>query len=282
MIITCLGTGSPEPSLKRASSGYLVEVENKNILIDCGGGVFGRLLEAGLFPHQITHVIFSHLHSDHMLDYPRLIHAIWDGNNTLPKIYGPKPIKLINQRIFGKEGMLATDLIARTELPASQEVWISRGGNIPRPWPNPEILEIDENWNFVDGNLQIQSCLVPHAEPFLNCLGFRFDYKDKSFVFSGDSGLCQELEHLCKNTDLLVHWCYRMSNENDFPMISDKSPSAKQIAKMANRAGVKTLLLTHMRSHMDLDENQLQIKQELHDNFEGVSGVAEDLMKIKL
>ena len=85
MIITCLGTGSPEPSLKRASSGYLVEVENKNILIDCGGGVFGRLLEAGLFPHQITHVIFSHLHSDHMLDYPRLIHAIWDGNNTLPK-----------------------------------------------------------------------------------------------------------------------------------------------------------------------------------------------------
>ena len=282
MIITCLGTGSPEPSLKRASSGYLVEVENKKILIDCGGGVFGRLLEAGLFPNQITHVIFSHLHSDHMLDYPRLIHAIWDGNNTLPKIYGPKPIKLINQRIFGKEGMLATDLIARTELPASQEVWISRGGNIPRPWPNPEILEIDENWNFVDGNLQIQSCLVPHAEPFLNCLGFRFDYKDKSVVFSGDSGLCQELEHLCKNTDLLVHWCYRMSNENDFPMISDKSPSAKQIAKMANKAGVKTLLLTHMRSHMDLDENQLQIKQELQDNFDGVSDVAEDLMKIKL
>ena len=73
-----------------------------------------------------------------------------------------------------------------------------------------------------------------------------------------------------------------MSNENDFPMISDKSPSAKQIAKMANKAGVKTLLLTHMRSHMDLDENQLQIKQELHDNFEGVSCVAEDLMKIKL
>ena len=33
---------------------------------------------------------------------------------------------------------------------------------------------------------------------------------------------------------------------------------------------------------MDLDENQLQIKQELHDNFDGVSDVAEDLMKIKL
>jgi ribonuclease BN (tRNA processing enzyme) len=73
-----------------------------------------------------------------------------------------------------------------------------------------------------------------------------------------------------------------MSHENDFPMISDKSPSAKQIAKMANKAGVKKLLLTHMRSHMDLDENQFQIKQELNDNFEGNSGIAEDLMKIEL
>ena len=282
MVIVCLGTGSPEPNLRRASSGYLLEVEEKKILIDCGGGVFGRLIEYGLSPNDLTHVIFSHLHSDHMIDYPRLIHAIWDANKPLPKIFGPSPLKLINKRIFGKEGMLSFDLTARTELSASQEVWVSRGGTIPRPWPNPEIKEIDQNWIYNEGDLKISSCLVPHAEPFLNCLGFRFDFKGKSFVFSGDSGICDGMKLLSKDADLLIHWCYRMSYENKFPMVTEKSPSAIEIANMANKSGVKKLLLTHMRTHMDEDKNQLQMKQELKDNFDGIAGIAEDLMKIEL
>lgn len=282
MKVTCLGTGSPEPSLRRASSGYLLEVEDNKILIDCGGGVFGRLLDYGLLPSQLTHLIFSHLHSDHMIDYPRLIHAIWDANKILPKIYGPEPLNLINEKIFGSEGMLSFDLTARTKLQASQEVWIARGGKIPRPWPKPIIKEINNNWIYKIGNLKIQSCSVPHAEPFLNCLGFRFDFNDKSFVFSGDSGLCKELELLCKNADLLIHWCYRMSHEKKFPKITKKSPSADQIAKMAQRANVKQLLLTHMRSHMDTEENHVQMSKELKNNFSGISRIAEDLMEINL
>jgi|TARA_B110000238_G_C15745787_1_gene277056 ribonuclease BN (tRNA processing enzyme) len=35
---------SPEPNRRRASSGYLFELEDKKILIDFGGRVFGRLL----------------------------------------------------------------------------------------------------------------------------------------------------------------------------------------------------------------------------------------------
>jgi ribonuclease Z len=280
--VICLGTGSPEPTLSRASSGYLVEVEDKKILIDCGGGVFGRLIEYGLLPSEITHLVFSHLHSDHMIDYPRFIHAIWDANKPFPKIYGPKPLKKINERIFGKRGMLSFDLIARTQLPASQEVWVARGGDLPRPWPSIKINEIDEHWKFVDGELGIMSCLVPHAEPFLKCLGFRFEYKDKSFVYSGDAGLCPEIEILCKDADLLIHWCYRMSDETIYPKVTEKSPSAKDIAKMAKNCGVKKLLLTHMRKHMDKEINQIKIKKELTDNFSGISGIAEDLLKIDL
>ena len=282
MKVVCLGTGSPEPTLLRASSGYLVELQEHKILIDCGGGVFGRLIEYGLYPHEITHLIFSHLHSDHMIDYARLIHAIWDANKPFPKVYGPKPLKTINERIFGKKGMLSFDLIARTKLPASQEVWVARGGKIPRPWPKINIMEIDENWKFEEFNLKIRSCLVPHAEPYLKCLAFRFDYKGKSFVFSGDAGLCDELSKLCKETDLMIHWCYRMSHETKFTKVTEKSPSAKDIAKMAENNGVKKLFLTHMRAHMDKIENQIKMKEELKNNFSGISGIAEDLMVLKL
>ena len=34
-----------------------------------------------------------------MIDYPRLIHAIWDSNKPLPKIFGPNPLKIIHERI---------------------------------------------------------------------------------------------------------------------------------------------------------------------------------------
>ena len=85
-----------------------------------------------------------------MMGYPRLIHVICDGNHQMPKVFGSKPFKIINEIFFGFEGALVFDLTVRTELPASQEVWVSRGGNIPRSWPNPDIEEIDNAWLYKD------------------------------------------------------------------------------------------------------------------------------------
>lgn len=54
-----------------------------------------------------------------MMGYPRLIHVICDGNHQMPKVFGPKPFKIINEIFFGFEGALAFDLTVRTVLPAS-------------------------------------------------------------------------------------------------------------------------------------------------------------------
>ena len=50
MRIRLLGTGTPTPSLKRMSSGYLVETGERKILFDFGPGAYHRLLEAGVKP----------------------------------------------------------------------------------------------------------------------------------------------------------------------------------------------------------------------------------------
>ena len=47
MDITLLGTGTPTPSLKRASAGYLVRVGDDQIVIDHGPGAHQRPLESG-------------------------------------------------------------------------------------------------------------------------------------------------------------------------------------------------------------------------------------------
>ena len=126
MKLTCLGTGSPESHARRASSGYLIEVGDDKILLDCGGRVVSRLIETGTMPRDITHLFFTHLHSDHMMDYARLIHAAWDEGLIAMPVWGPAPLASITDKLFGKDGVFATDLTARCDFPGSQEVWVSR------------------------------------------------------------------------------------------------------------------------------------------------------------
>ena len=109
MKITCLGTGSPEPHIRRASSGYLVEVGNDKILLDCGGGVVTRLIESGRLPSDITHLFFSHLHSDHMMDYARLVHCAWDEGSKPLLVHGPKPIAKITEKLLQKTSQSTQD-----------------------------------------------------------------------------------------------------------------------------------------------------------------------------
>jgi len=282
MKITCLGTGSPESHVKRASSGYLVEIGSDKILLDCGGGVVSRLIEKGLVPADITHLFFSHLHSDHMMDYARLIHAAWDEGNISIPVWGPQPLTAITDKLFGSDGVFATDLKARCEFEGSKEVWISRGGKIPRPWPAPLVTEIQPGFRYDGNGWSLSSCDAPHAQPYLECMAFRIETPNASFVYSGDSGLCAPVEQLCQNADLLIHWCYRLSHETGFPTITEFSPSAGEIAAMAQRAKVKKLLLTHIRKHMDTPEHQENMRAEAQAEFTGSFGIAADLMAIEL
>ena len=282
MKITCLGTGSPESHARRASSGYLVEVGDDKILLDCGGGIVSRLIETGIMPRDITHLFFTHLHSDHMMDYARLIHAAWDEGKIEMPIWGPAPLAEITEKLFGKEGVFATDLTARCEFEGSQEVWMARGGAIPRPWPKPQVTQIQPGFSYQAENWTLSTCIAPHAQPYLDCMAFRIETADKSFVYSGDSALCEPVEALCDKADLLIHWCYRLSYETDFPTVTEFSPCAGEIAEMAERAGIKQVLLSHIRKHMDEADHHKSMLAEAKAHFSGRIDIAEDLMTIIL
>ncbi len=282
MKITCLGTGCPEPNQLRASSGYLVEVGQDTILLDCGGGVFDRLIQTGRKPSDITHLFFTHLHSDHMMDYARLVHAAWDEGGKPLKVFGPAPIASITEKLFGRDGVFATDLIARTENAGSQEVWIERGGSLPRPWPAPEINEVEPGFSYEANGWTLTSCTAPHAQPQLECMAFRVDASDLSFVYSGDSALCNQVENLAQDADLLIHWCYRLSSDVSSKFIRKMSPDPIEIGKLAARCNVGRVLVTHLRSSMDTNDIHRQIRSELRNHFSGPADIAEDLIEINL
>ena len=100
MRIRLLGTGTPTPSLNRMCSGYVVEIGDDVLVFDHGFGAHHRLLEAGIPATRVTHFFCSHLHYDHMGDYPRLLLTRWDqGAGRVPelKVYGPPPIKAVTR-----------------------------------------------------------------------------------------------------------------------------------------------------------------------------------------
>ena len=281
MKLTVLGSGSPEAYVRRASSGYLVDVGQDCILFDCGGGVFDNLLRSGRSPSQITHIVFSHLHSDHMMDYARLVHAAWDEGGAPIQVYGPAPIKAINAGYFGPEGVLAHDLRARTELPQSQQVWLARGGTLPRPWPEPVIQESSSGETIEGAGWQIETCRAPHAQPFLECLALSLTFEGKKFVYAGDAGLCREVEELSRDADLLLHWCYRLDGEVVTPEMAETTPTPSQIGEMAKRVGARSLILTHFRKHMDDPEHFDQAKKKASAAFGRNVLVAEDLQRVE-
>ena len=277
MRLTILGSGSPEAYARRASSGYLLETGDDVILFDCGGGVFDNLLRSGRRPSDVTHLFFSHLHSDHMMDYARLVHAAWDEGGAPIKVFGPAPVARITDGYFGPDGVLSHDLRARTELLPSQEVWKARGGTLPRPWPAPEVTEIEPGFTFQGDGWRLASCEVPHAQPALTCMAFSVEGDGRKFVYSGDAGPCPALGALCEQADLLLHWCYRLDGEAVHPLMLPLTPAPGQIADMAREAGVKRLLLTHFRVHMDEPSRHAQALSMLHDRFGTEAGIAEDL-----
>ncbi len=282
MKLIILGSGSPEAYARRASSGYLIEVGNDRILFDCGGGVFDNLIRSGRMPSDITHIFFSHLHSDHMMDYARLVHAAWDESGTTIKVFGPTPIKAITKGYFGPKGVLSHDLRARTELPQSQEVWVARGGTLPRLWPNPEVHEIASGSTFEGDGWSIESCNAPHAQPFLECMAYSLVHEGKKFVYSGDAGLCTEVENLAKNADLLLHWCYRLDGEDATPSMALTTPTPSEIGQMAKRTGAAALMLTHFRKHMDKQEHFDRTIQNATGAFGRIVAIAEDLMQVEI
>ena len=96
MKITTLGTGWPLPSADRAGAANLVEAGGQRFLVDTGRGVLMRLAAAGAGIGQVTAVLLTHLHSDHVNDFNDVVTTHWIGS------FAPAPL-----RVFGPAGTQA-------------------------------------------------------------------------------------------------------------------------------------------------------------------------------
>jgi ribonuclease Z len=281
MRIRLLGTGTPTPSLKRMSSGYLVETGARKILFDFGPGAYHRLLEAGVKPVQVTDIFFTHLHYDHCLDYIRLLMTRWDqGAGKIPElnVYGPVHTRKMTDSIIND--VFGPDLEARTELPMSQAVYVARGGKLPRAKPKPVVKEVRSGEVVHADGFTVKVHSVIHAQPILECFGYRLEAEGASFAYSGDAGPCKAMEDLARNADVMVHMCHFISGTALNPEFEKRNGGHLEIARLAQAAGVRNLVASHITEQMDVPGVRERLIREMSEIFKGNLFFGEDLMEI--
>jgi ribonuclease BN (tRNA processing enzyme) len=281
--ITLLGTGTPSPSLDRQSSGYLVEVGDDVIVMDHGPGAHHRLLETGHRAVDVNWAFFTHLHYDHCMDYGRLVLQRWDqGADKIPdlQVFGPPPIKRMTDLLFGEEGVYGPDIRARIEHPSSIDQFVARGGKAPRKRPAPRVREIHAGDVIQGIGWKITVGRATHVEPYLECLAFRLDAPDGSLCYTGDSGQSDEIVALAKGCDILIHMNHYFSGTAPSPAYRAACGNHRDNALTAKRAGVKTLVLTHLLGQIDQPRIREQIVHEIQQVFEGKVVWGEDKMQL--
>ncbi len=285
MLLTLLGTGTPAPSTVRQSSGYLVDVAGSVLVFDHGPGAHHRLLEAGREAVEVTDAFFTHLHYDHCLDYPRLVLQRWDaGAGRIPElnVVGPPPIARMTALLFGEDGVYGPDIAARTGHQSSLDVFQARGGTLPRHRPDPRVREVRPGAVIEGRGWTVRVGRASHVQPYLECLAFRIDSDEGSLCYAGDSGLSAELVELARGCDVLLQMNHHFSGTEPTEAYRAACGNHEDNARMAQEAGVRALVLTHVLAQIDQPGIREDIVRRIGGVFDGQVIWGADLMRINV
>ena len=89
MKLTVLGKYGPYPPINGATSSYLLQTDSANVLLDLGSGTLARLKEK-VGVKDISFIVFSHLHFDHVSDFGVLSYELsFSGRIDKVNVYLP-------------------------------------------------------------------------------------------------------------------------------------------------------------------------------------------------
>ena len=192
--IVC-GSRSPFPDRDRAEACILIKAGADFYVVDIGAGSAMNLQMWQIDLSKLKGVLLTHLHSDHMSDLPGLHFNSWlAGRSSKLKVYGPEGVENLTQ---GFEQAYSLDTKFRVEHHGEGILPLSVAGYEPITL-NPDNPIIDK------GDLKITFFTVNH-EPIEPALGFRFDYKGRSIVISGDTLYNENLVKNSMGVDVLFH-----------------------------------------------------------------------------
>ena len=289
-----LGTKSgPVPVVGRAQTAEILTVNGTHYLIDAGDGVVRRLTRAGIAIREIGTIFITHAHSDHTGGLPSLLQTSYDENRKEPTdIYGPPGTDILVNAI-------------KSYLSVNTDIRISDGTRTTHPEDMIRAHVLGTGAVFRDENVSVEAAENSHfhfapgspAYGRYKSYSYRFTTKDKTIVFTGDTGPSEAVTELAKGADLLVSevldpdeardirvksgdWARMSPVQQDAFMhhMLEEHMTPEDVGEMASRAGVKAVVLTHILTGSDPKDDYLRFVARVKQRFSGPVTAAKDLM----
>jgi ribonuclease Z len=262
-VVLC-GTGNPLADRERAAACTAIVAGGNIYLVDIGPGAWKNLALWHIPAPRIAAVMFTHFHSDHIGDLGELNIETWANGRDHPlRVYGPVGV---DQVVNGFAQAYSLDegyrIAHHGSALMSPENWQMQplavkidtaAGVSPCAGGSATVLE--------ENGLKVTAFTVDHA-PVAPAYGYRFDYKGRSVVISGDTKPCANLVAVSKDADVLIHEAQaahlvklineaaeRIGNARVAKIMSDilrYHTTPVEAATEANQAGVQLLVLSHI------------------------------------
>lgn len=274
-----LGTGGgPRPRVNSSASAQVILVGGAAYVVDCGDGVARQLAFAKVPLATVRHVFLTHQHSDHTADYGNLIWLAWTaGLKSRVDSWGPPPLEKMTRLFFEmNDADIQTRIADEGRVPLATLVHpheVTAGGLVMQ-----------------DEHVKVTAALVQHP-PVTPAFAYRFDAPDRSIVISGDTAPSDNLVALARGADILVHEGLYASavermvaNVPNAPRLKQSifshHTTAEDAGRVAQAAGVKTLVLSHFVPPDDPSITEPMWANAARTHFRGTVIVGRDLMEL--
>ena len=245
-----LGTSYAIPDPEHENTHMAIVGVQGAVLVDCVGTAAVRLARAGITLPDITDIVATHFHPDHVSGIPLLLMNMWlTGRQTPLRIYG---LHHTLERIEDMMGFY------------HWENWPNFFPVAFHRLPERENILVLEKPDF-----QIFSTPVRHLVPTIG-LRFQANHHSRAVTYSCDTEPCPSVIRLASGTDILIHEASGLGVGHS---------SASQAGGIAREAEVGELLLIHYPTG---DSQPKDLVEQARETFSGQIGLTEDFMVIDL
>lgn len=234
MDVQLLGTGSPLLDANRAGPSTLVRAGGRTLLFDCGRAVYMRLAGAGVTTLGLHAIFLTHLHSDHVQDLSDIITMRWATS-----------LEPLSLPLYGPPG--TADFVRRTLAMMEDDIGYRMAHHADLRWrPQVDVTEVAEGY-VTDG---VTATPVDHGV-VRPAIGYRIESDGATAVIAGDCVPSEGLDKLCAGADVYVQTVLRKPlveaiRVPRFQEVLDYHSSTEDAGRTAARAGVRSLVMTHM------------------------------------
>lgn len=289
------GTGSPLPDPQRAGPCTMIIAGRHIYVVDSGEGAARTIGLAGMPIGRVEGLFLTHFHSDHVDGIGPLMLMRWtQGTATSPlPVYGPAGVERV---VAGFNAAYATDSGYRIAHHGPAIVPPSGAGGQAMPFADPPEGGALQVVLRRDG-LVVSTFRVDHG-PVRPAVGYRFDYRGRSVVISGDTAPTPAIARAARGADLLLHEALQpamvgaltnrlaaLGQRNTAQITRDilnYHSSPADAARAARAAGVRQLVLTHIVPALPTAALHATFLGDAADHFDGPIIVGEDAILFSL